>query len=502
MMARPFSAVAACAALCCLSVLPAPGRSATLEGLILEDHTGARLASARVRIRAAGGEVVADRDTDSAGRFETPPLDAGLYRVEVSKRNYLGARLLVTLPADPVRIRLARLGVISGRVLDADRKPIPHAFISLLTKSADNDAEQWRPLRTIDTNSAGEYRLHGLRPGRYAVGMSLSSYQYRPGAGAFLFPSSAAPTVFEIAGGEEYRDVDFALSPAPVYRVSGRVEGADGETSYAVGLTSRDQPGLGASVTETDDEGRFVLDEVPAGAYHLFAAGPVRGHSWRGATVADEPLFGRSTLDVGGQDISDLALSVQPPRTAVLRLELETPEAARSCPTRVAVRLEALEAWGAEIGRNLDLHLGVAQRVDRLAPTRYRVVAAKLPPGCFQGEVTVVDVEREDREAVVRLTAAARIEGRLVGAEAPQDFQVALVPDDPAASEETLRVVAPQPSGEFVFDGLRPGVYRILSRHRDADPRARWIAKADDAFQIEAFGATVTQIDLPAAPAR
>ena len=86
-----------------------------LEGVIVEDHSGEPLVSARVRVRATSGEVVADRDTDRAGRFATPPLDPGLYRVEAAKPNYLPAWLEVTVPAKAVQLRLARLGVISGR---------------------------------------------------------------------------------------------------------------------------------------------------------------------------------------------------------------------------------------------------------------------------------------------------------------------------------------------------------------------------------------------------
>ena len=350
----------------------------TIRGRIVQDHSGDAAVSARVRIRAPSGEIVADRDADTAGRFETPPLAEGPYRIEVSKPGYLPASLETVHPGPPIAIRLTRLGVIAGRVLDGQQKPIEGAFVFPLAVRGGEPA----PLPPVETPASGEYRLHRLPPGRYLMAVSRSNYQRRPGAGAFLFPANSAPTEFEITGGEEHLGVDFVFPAVAGHRVSGRVEGADADTSFAVGLASRERPVLGISVTKTDDEGRFTLDGVPPGSYHVFASGPVGGHSWRGAIVRGEALYGRSTLDVGGE-VADLALTVEPPRTALAMLELDSPEAAKACPPSAEVRLTALEEWGTEHRIIAPLSAGKENRIDGLPPGLFRAAATDLPDGCF-----------------------------------------------------------------------------------------------------------------------
>ena len=157
------------AALCAAS---AP--AATLDGRIVEDHSGNPLASVEVRVYRTGQKTLAAHlETDGSGRFHAENLPDGEYRIQAAKANYIGATVSMKGVGSGLLIRLVRCGVISGQVLDGQGQPVLGATIYVLVKSA-GDAPP-RPLATgaaggpstsysqARVNERGQYRLHGLR---------------------------------------------------------------------------------------------------------------------------------------------------------------------------------------------------------------------------------------------------------------------------------------------------------------------------------------------------
>jgi len=466
---------------------------ATLAGTVVEDHSGSELVSARVRVRAASGEVVADRDSDSSGRFETPELPPGSYRIEISKRNYLGAWLRVEHPGPPVEARLSRLGVIAGRAVDSAGKPLAKAFVFVL--AAEGDA--FVPAQARRTGSDGEFRLHGLTPGRYAVGVSRADYQYAQGsAGGVLYPSNAAPEVFEIAGGEVIDQLQVVLPSGPGVVVAGRLEGRQEGARYVVGLTYREQPALGAALSDVKPDGTFELPPVQPGSYELTAGGPTRGHSYRGAILGPERLYGRMSLEVGGQATNDLVVELKPGRRLAAALEYESPEARSVCPASVSVGARLLDSSGIVMSEKKPASEEAPAVFEKLAPGRYWLDAERLPSGCFLLDAPWIDLSEDDAETALTLAAAGRIEGRLLGSDEPQRFPVALGRQGSAEKDESLRLAYPDADGRFVFEALRPGGYRIAARR--PEDNGRWVRSDETMFEIDVAGGAATEIDLPA----
>src|SRR5689334_13717981 len=115
-------------------------------GKVTEDHSGAAVASVEVRVRRAGAaRLVADLETDTAGQFRLPPLPPGEYTFEFLKTNYLPTTLRFKDALPPqLSVRLVRCGSISGRVLDADGKPVRGAIVYAMPKP-----QGGRPLRPL-----------------------------------------------------------------------------------------------------------------------------------------------------------------------------------------------------------------------------------------------------------------------------------------------------------------------------------------------------------------
>ena len=210
-----------------LCVLAAgPVRAESLQGRVVEDHTGRPIMAANVRVAKIGQSILAAaRGTDADGTFQALNLSAGEYRIEVSKPNYLPATLRLRLPlaaTSGLRIRLVRLGVISGRVTDADGRPTRGSRVFVMLKPA-----LGLPLQAFGNSYAvddsGRYRIYNLPPGEYAVAVSSASFSDFSRSGLYYYPRNGQPRFFTFSGGEEYRDVNFTIVPGPLYHVSGKV---------------------------------------------------------------------------------------------------------------------------------------------------------------------------------------------------------------------------------------------------------------------------------------
>src|SRR6185436_12995032 len=86
----------------------------TVEGKVVEDHSGRPLPSAEVRVlRTGSAGLTADLETDGQGRFQAAEIPSGEYRIEVLKPNYSAATVRLRSGNPAVIVRLVRCGVVS-----------------------------------------------------------------------------------------------------------------------------------------------------------------------------------------------------------------------------------------------------------------------------------------------------------------------------------------------------------------------------------------------------
>ncbi len=192
-----------------------------LEGRVVEDGSGSSVASARLRVLRAGStDLAADLETNTDGRFRSPDLPVGEYRVETSKSGYVATTALLRPPAAALTIRLVRCGVITGEVTDSQGRSIRGASVFAMVKQP--GGAFLRPLNSTPVDDRGQYRLYNLSPGQYAVAVSLVDLAsgFSSASGMLLHPNNARPQFFTISGGEEYRGINFVLPPGPLYRIS------------------------------------------------------------------------------------------------------------------------------------------------------------------------------------------------------------------------------------------------------------------------------------------
>lgn len=221
-----------------------------------------------------------------------------------------------------INFSLVRGGVITGKVTDADGRPLIYQGVSLYR--VDGQEQQpgvSRPLyasNNTTTDDRGIYRMYGLTAGSYKVGAGRGD---ETGGGTFAISRStykrvfhpdvtdqAKATVIEVREGSEATNVDITLGRAvQSFSVSGRI--IDGEkgtpvTNVRVGLQRAVGPRfeMTPSQVPSNAQGEFLIDAILPGKYSFYISQNM-GQSQSPDTRLEPIIF-----DVVDQDVSGLTL--------------------------------------------------------------------------------------------------------------------------------------------------------------------------------------------------
>jgi hypothetical protein len=284
--------------------------------------------------------------TDGSGQFQLKGIQPGRYRLRVMRNGYVSQEygqktfsapgaVLTLGPGQDMKDLLFRLipsAIIAGRIENEDGEPLPWAHVSALREIYSEGKRTLMTEETVPTNDHGEYRLFGLRPGRYFVAAN-----YRPGGHPVgtddesefegmdsgredyvrtYYPGSPDSTKAEtitVKAGEEIPSMDFQLRPAAVYRVRGHVynliaTGAKQPRNRVVVRLAPRNSGLlynGYRVDQNNivqPDGTFDLPGVLPGSYILRA-------EWFDDGKVHQT---RQNIEVGNADVEGVQLTIAP----------------------------------------------------------------------------------------------------------------------------------------------------------------------------------------------
>jgi protocatechuate 3,4-dioxygenase beta subunit len=314
--------------------------TAIVRGRVFDGATGQPLRKAQVRAQSPDLRDSRLATTDANGAYEFKDLAAGRYNLSASKGSYVGLSYGQTRsfePGKPLEVRNAQLldkidfslprgAVITGRVVDEFGEPVADVQVAAMRyQYVQGQRRLVTGGRNSTTNDIGEFRLFALPPGQYVI-----SATYRPAA-LILLPneissdrSGYAPTYYPgtanaaeaqrltVAVGQRLSDLNIALSPTKLARISGTAVDSDGKP-FANGLVLMTQrnnglPSIGTS-GQLRPDGTFSIANVAPGDYSLRIAGTA---SAGGAASTD---FLQADLSVTGEDVSDVHIvGVKSPR--------------------------------------------------------------------------------------------------------------------------------------------------------------------------------------------
>ncbi|HEV8371498.1 MAG TPA: carboxypeptidase regulatory-like domain-containing protein [Pyrinomonadaceae bacterium] len=267
-----------------------------------------------IPVVAVSGQTVNRRDaaartvTDSEGRYRLPELLPGQYQIWAVTPGliaepgplprygfpYFGSIQNIILGANEdvsdIDIKLVRGAVITGRVTDAENKPVVEERVSLQLVDENGAPSRFgSPMSANDqmyqTDDRGVYRIYSLPGGRYkvSVGYDASDGVIRGGRHQRTFYPDASDqskaAIVELKEGGETNNIDIKVgSTTQTYAVSGHV--IDAETGLPIAragvrfaLVRQDQgPPLPGFMMQTDDRGEFSFDGFAPGHYSAVAS--------------------------------------------------------------------------------------------------------------------------------------------------------------------------------------------------------------------------------------
>ena len=453
---------------------------------------------ARVTLEADSLREPAITDTDTEGRYAFVSLPAGRYRIRAEKPGFVTLEFGQTRPfstpallelkdreARAADVALPRGAAVEGHIVNEDGEPVENITVSAVRLMSGPTGRRPVPIRQVNTDDLGRFRVHSLPPGDYyvdaapgplrGVGSAADPAERRSAPAHTYFPGT--PRVHEaqtvrLQTGQTVDHLDFGLTGVPVARLTVHIVDAAGKVPVSTVPRVQAVGGPIGEVRGTGRDGLFVFPSVAPGDYWVMAAasaGPaatsefaavrttVDGHDLADLTVRTErgaQLDGRVEIDPGGSAPSLGGLRVVAHES---EFELPDPRGPGAAPSPIVVdgtgRFTIASLFGPRI-----------IRIDRL-PAHWALTRVWLADRDITDAVT--DFRRSNGASALRLTITDRtasVTGTVADDQhkAIDDYRVVVFAEDErqwTPWSRFVKSVLPSAGGRFTVDGLLPGRY-------------------------------------------
>jgi len=254
--------------------------------------------------------------TDQTGIYRITNLPAGTYVISpvapsLALEDDLRNNSVVVSEGENVEginFALVQGGVITGKISDADGKPLIEQFVMLFPIGA--TVVDGRFVGNLQIDDRGIYRAFGLRAGKYKVSVGQNDSLprgSRPSYRQTFYPSVTdieKATVIEVTEGSETTNVDIVVGrPVTTFKISGRildVETGKPLSNIKYGIYQGSEHGGSSSVGRnfSNADGEFRLENLLPGKYVVFIVPEDSGV--RGDSVS---------FEVVDRDVGDLVIN-------------------------------------------------------------------------------------------------------------------------------------------------------------------------------------------------
>lgn len=465
--------------------------------------------------------------TDANGRFAFGYLPAGRYELRVTKNGYQNTAYgseqprrppsAIQLGAGEVRgdfvFHLQQVTTILGLVVDEDGDPVRGIQVTAIRWGWQHQKRRLIAGASGISDGAGHYRLTGLPPGRYVIAAIPPGFrqpfrvqpeavagqtppqesfalQYYPGS-----DRAESATQISVEPGHEYSQIDFHLTAQRNPSLDGKVvppsDVANLEHTNVTVFRKDASNGLMSTGARFSPSNLvFSVNQVQPGSYTLVAQ----------ATAEGKPYRGVLSVEVGSQDLHDLAILMQPSIDLSGTVSVEGPDAARFSASFVNL------VSGDDIPYNgPQLHGNVAKdgsfKISGVFPGVWDINAGPVPPGGYIKSMRLGDQDVLTEEMVIQPstqaplkivigTQAATVRGEVTSNGQPARAVVLLAPESRLRHVLSFyRYFSADTSGHFEIKGAAPGTYQLFALD-EFDPQS--IPDPDFQKTLESGGVTVT----------
>jgi len=462
-------------------VSPSVAVTTGVKGHVINSVNGDAVRRVTVILRAHDpehGPSYAD-ETDGNGNFSFEDVQPGEYALVAERPGFVVEPTGATGAPPPeinvekgqqikdVKIRLIPLGVISGRVLDADGDPVRGATVTALRYVYSAGKRELRPAGSTQSGDKGEFRLFGLRAGTFYLKASprRGQFESRDLTVPTYYPGTAdagRATPVELLEGAQLAGFVIRLQSTGVYSVSFNFEeGRHPEGGFGAFLVNADGIQLGRVVRFS--ETGLVFGEVPPGAYEAVI----------GLSKEDNQSYAMKLVDVANADVDAGALTFLPTVELTGRVRVEG--GAFSGLPRVRINLQSQYAVPIMVSPVAQVQPDGSFLFQNAAPSVYEVAINRVAD-VYLKSVRMGDKQLADRRidlgskleplVVVLGADVGEVEGSVQNAKGDPVVRArvnAIAYGDQANRMDFNRTVFSNEKGEFKIRNLPPGEYKIFA---------------------------------------
>jgi len=470
-----------------------PSRKAVLTGQVLNAATGEPVKKSHMVLSKAdagdtnqGSTPSLMVNTDAEGRFTFDAVEPGSYRLAVQRNGFvpteygaLGADrpgtvfVLASEQKLDLTIKVVPLGVIAGRVLDADGDAVPGAVVSAIRSFFMNGKRTIERLNRVKTNDLGEYRLYDLPPGRYYLAAAITNFLPADSppsdedSGLIYYQNATdlgSATPLDLTAGSTLNSIDLFSARVRRTTINGTILNPPAGNSVMVYLMPRDSS-LPLKFIRQDAEyhaetGKFEIHGVAPGAYVLVA----------NSSGTSRRFFARQPLAVTGAETQDVALALSPALDLHGHVRVEGQGVLNLSTLEVALQSrEEGPAGSSQTGPDGSFTLA------NIVPDTYVLSVTGLPATCYLKSVRVGEQEFPPSDvdlthgpsgiiSIVVSAAAGQVYGVVMNdkQQPAAGALVALIPSQRQRGD-LYKTATTNPAGGFSLQGIAPGDYKLFA---------------------------------------
>lgn len=502
---------------------PAPPKGAVIEGVVFNAVTGEPLQQAEVGLLLSGappggpvritaspaqGVPQAGREaqgplatvTGAGGAFRFENVPDGTYAVQLQRRGMflwrgrpglspMQIEIKGGAPVRGLRYALAPGAVISGTVVDEKGEPVEGAQLALLKRAWEGGRFRWTPAALLaSTDDRGEFRLHGIRPGKYLLLVKPPSVASMPGLAVrtvyapAYYPEASSPSQAQpmaVTAGQQIAGLTIRLRVVPARSISAAVLYPDGSLAQGafVSAVPVDRDWIPAGEGRTlpgEAPGRYVIDGLAPGRYRLVAR--LTSRPGRVQPVPAEIVrIASREVDVTQGDAEGIEIRFEPPGVIRGKVVVEGPgsEAMKSelAGLRVLVRNAEWVSAPAAVAEDgtFQVETGAADRhelsVNGSALYRLYIAAIRTGSGADASEGIELRGGGVEQVTIVLRTDGARLTATRAPSGKPEEactpYFAALHDPDHRGLRPPLLMREAEIGRPAVFFPLAPGEYVI-----------------------------------------
>ncbi|MGB7923201.1 MAG: carboxypeptidase-like regulatory domain-containing protein [Pyrinomonadaceae bacterium] len=454
--------------------------------------------------------------TDEDGRFRFDGLAAGEYNVMPFTRTLVNPRVGLIGDAgkavsiddgeavEGIDFALARGGVITGRVTDADGRPLIARYVKLtiFDERGQKRSDVGYQSPVFETDDRGVYRVYGLPAGRYLVSMGVekndTDIDYNTESGYYArtyhpnVTDESKAGVVELAEGGEATGIDITLGRAlPTYSASGRiVDAVSGKpvanVVYGRGVVSPQVRELSSIVygERSNSRGEFRIEGLTPGRFAV-----ITDPEGRADLYGDPVAFEITDKDVTGLEVK---LHRGATLSGVVTIEGTSDEnlASRLSRLRLGISIDSPKALDSPRSIISNVAADGHFRFTGLRPGKASLFFA----GPVQKGLSLLTIERDGIEQSEGLTIArgeqitgvrvrlaagkgiVRGQVKVNGGVLPENVRLYVLTRTTGASMRDVKFAEVDTRGRFIIEDLMDGDYELelgISYLSDSAPLVR-----------------------------